>query len=213
MLQFCDLEKDIDCILGSYRPFQTLTTSGKMSSRIKKIALLSFMVLLAFGLILGTTGCSGVEIGEGYTNPMVDKKARDEQTESIFGDGGLMFGGKSAQSGDNGGGIGVNGFLWRASLDTVSFMPLQSADPFGGVIITDWYAPQTQGEAAEQERAKLTVYILGRELRSDGIKVSAFRQVMKNGAWMDQPVDEAVARRIEEAILLRARELRIAAGD
>ena len=77
-------------------------------------------------------------------------------------------------------GIGVNTFLWRASLDTVSFMPLSSADPFGGVIITDWYSPPE----VPSERFKMTVYILDRQLRADGIKVSVFRQQLASG----QPV-------------------------
>src|SRR5580704_11818711 len=80
---------------------------------------------------------------------------------------------RADSGGGGGGGIGVNAFLWRGALDTLSFMPLSSADPFGGVIITDWYAPaDTNGE-----RFKATAYILGRELRSDGIRVSVFRQV------------------------------------
>ncbi|WP_156503273.1 DUF3576 domain-containing protein, partial [Tistrella mobilis] len=105
--------------------------------------------------------------------------------------------------------IGVNSFLWRASLDTISFMPLASADPFGGVLITDWYsAPETPGE-----RMKLTVYILDRQLRADGIRVAAFKQRRdETGAWVDQPVEPAVATRIEDAILTRARQLRVSSS-
>ena len=77
--------------------------------------------------------------------------------------------------------VGVNAFLWRATLDTIDFMPLQSADPQSGIIITEWYSPQ----ATPNERLKLTVYILDTRLRADGINVSVFRQV-KNGAdWVD----------------------------
>lgn len=123
---------------------------------------------------------------------------------SIFGKGGLSFFGKRAEDGQETG-IGVNAWLWRASLDTVSFMPLASADPFGGTILTDWYAaPQTP-----DERLKLNVFIMGKQLRSDGVKVRAFRQIRtKNGSWKDASVAPQTTTRIEDAILARARQLR-----
>ncbi len=103
-----------------------------------------------------------------------------------------------------GGGIGVNSFLWRASLDTISFMPVNSADPFGGVIITDWHAaPETPGE-----RFKLNVYILGRALRADGVRVAVFRQVQDANGWRDAAVAAKVDTRIEDAILTKASQLR-----
>lgn len=103
-------------------------------------------------------------------------------------------------------GIGVNGFLWRASLDTISFMPLAEVDPFGGVIITDWYAsPQMPSE-----RFKLTVYILDTRLRADALAVSVFRQVRSEaGEWVDAQASSSTAYEIETAILTRARQLRI----
>ncbi|MGB8601434.1 MAG: DUF3576 domain-containing protein [Rhizomicrobium sp.] len=102
--------------------------------------------------------------------------------------------------------LGVNSYLWHASLDTLSFMPLQSADPFGGVIITDWYAaPQ-----AQDERMKVTVYILDRKLRADGLKVAVFRQTRQNGTWVDATVAADTANKLTDAILTRARELRLA---
>jgi hypothetical protein len=104
-----------------------------------------------------------------------------------------------------GAGLGVNAFLWRATLDTLGFMPLASADPFGGVIITDWYAPP----AAQGERFKATAYVLGRQLRSDGISIQVFRQVQdRNGAWVDAPVSAGTASELEDKVLARARELR-----
>ena len=119
--------------------------------------------------------------------------------------GGLSFGGGKKKGGGEAG-IGVNSFLWRATLDTVNFMPLSSADPFGGVIITDWYAnPQVP-----TERFKLTVYILDTRLRADGLKVNVFRQVNTNGAWNDAAADPQTGIDIENAILTRARQLRIA---
>jgi len=100
--------------------------------------------------------------------------------------------------------VGVNSFLWRGALDTVSFMPLASADPFGGVIITDWYAPPE----TPQERFKLTVYILGSELRADAIKVAVFRQKQTNGQWLDAAAEPATATDLEDTILARAQQLR-----
>jgi Domain of unknown function (DUF3576) len=104
--------------------------------------------------------------------------------------------------------LGVNSYLWHASLDTLSFIPLSSADPFGGVIITDWYsAPQVPNE-----RMKVTIYILDRNLRADGLKVAVFRQVRGTDGWADAAVAADTAIRLEDAILTRARELRLASG-
>src|SRR5580658_2051575 len=123
----------------------------------------------------------------------------------LGGEGGLFsFGGNKKNESGGGGGIGVNAFLWRGALDTLSFLPLTSADPFGGVIITDWYSPSD----ASGERFKATAYILGRELRSDGIRVSIFRQVNQGGRWVDAPVDPVVQADIENKVLDRARKLR-----
>src|ERR1700753_2898821 len=77
--------------------------------------------------------------------------------------------------------LGVNSYLWHASLDTLSFMPLQSADPFGGVIISDWYV----APAAPDERLKVTVYIMDRTLRADALKVVVFRQTRSGNGWAD----------------------------
>jgi len=125
--------------------------------------------------------------------------------QSIFGRRGInILGGDEPESG-GGSGIGVNSFLWRASLDTLSFMPLASADPFGGVIITEWFAPpETPGE-----RFKVTVYILGRQLRADGLRVAVFRQQRDAADWVDAGVDDGTPVEIENNILARARELRI----
>jgi len=104
----------------------------------------------------------------------------------------------------SGTGLGVNAYLWRGALDTLSFMPLSSADPFGGVIITDWYSPPT----TNGERFKATAYILGRELRSDGVRVAIYRQVLQNGQWTDAPVSPMTIGDIENKVLARARQLR-----
>lgn len=100
--------------------------------------------------------------------------------------------------------IGVNSYLWRASLDTLSFMPLLQADSAGGVIVTDWYAnPQSPSE-----RMKVTVSILDQDLRADALRVAASRQVSQGGTWVDAPVRAATVQKLEEIILTKARDLR-----
>ena len=132
------------------------------------------------------------------------------EKESVFGKGGLeIFGGKDKEKNDGSTGIGVNSYLWRASLDTVSFMPLASADPFGGVIITDWYTPAETPD----ERLKVNIVILGRQLRADGVRASVFRQLRdSSGTWADAAVASETATELEDAILTRARQLRIASA-
>ena len=105
--------------------------------------------------------------------------------------------------------MGVNAYLWRASLETLEFAPLEQVDPFGGVIITDYYAsPQVP-----TERFKMNVYILDTALRADALKVSVFKQENQGGQWRDAAVDADTARQIENSILTRARELYIATVD
>ena len=105
--------------------------------------------------------------------------------------------------------MGVNSFLWRASLETLDFMPLSEVDPFGGVIITDWYA----SAEAPNERFKANVYILDTNLRADALKASIFKQNRTEVGWQDASTDADTARQIENAILTRARQLYIATVD
>lgn len=132
-----------------------------------------------------------------------------EGNKGVFG---YLFGNDKDQqaSGGGGPGIGVNSYLWHASLDTVSFMPLASADPFGGVIITDWYSPP----ATPNERFKLNVFILGRDLRADGVKATVFHQRRDaTGQWVAAPVDQKTGTDIENAILTRARQMRLSTAQ
>jgi len=102
--------------------------------------------------------------------------------------------------------LGVNSYLWHASLDTLSFLPLVSADPFGGVIISEWYVAPT----SPNERLKVTVYIMDRSLRADGLKVVVFRQTRNGNVWQDAQASPDTAHKLEDSILTRARELRLA---
>ena len=100
--------------------------------------------------------------------------------------------------------IGVNAYLWRAALDTLSFAPMAQVDSNGGVIVTDWYA----NPGSPNERVKVTATILDRDLRADALRVAASRQILTNGIWVDAPVAAATVQRLEEIILTRARDLR-----
>ena len=134
---------------------------------------------------------------------------------ALFGLGGCSIFGSStantspASSADIGpeenGALGVNAYLWRASLDTLSFLPLSSADPYGGVIITDWYANPEK----KDERMKATVYILDTRLRADGVSAAVFRETLTNGVWTPASVSPETNVALENAILSKARQLRL----
>lgn len=170
----------------------------------------SFLILVTALTTLGA--CDTFKKGEAKYPTGLDRTTTGDdiysEKESIFGSDGLaIFGGKDKKGADDGStGIGVNSFLWRASLDTVSFMPLASADPFGGVIITEWYSSPEKPD----ERFKVNVFILDKHLVSDGVKVKVFRQVKKGSSWRDSTVTDNTATQLEDAILTRARQLRVA---
>jgi hypothetical protein len=135
-------------------------------------------------------------------------------TAALSTGGCMIFGSDTANSASSSsadaapgetGGIGVNAYLWRASLDTLSFLPLASADPYGGVIITDWYA----NPAKADERLKATVYILDTRLRADGISAAVFRETLVNGVWTPASVSGETNIALEDAILAKARQLRL----
>ncbi len=150
--------------------------------------------------------CSGANVEPGEKYEYTTQQKRNSQG-LVTGDTIYLFGGPDKKAPEGGSGIGVNSFLWRASLDTMSFMPLVSADPFGGVIITDWFAPPE----VPGERFKVTVYILGRDLRADGVRASVFRQRRDAGGdWIDATIEARTRVELEDAILTRARQLRVA---
>lgn len=163
---------------------------------------LNLSCIIIFSFLLA--GC-----GAEYTQEELKTASSDDRQGKglgkFLGEDGLHFGGaKKREEQDTG--LGVNSYLWRATLDIISFMPLSSADPFGGVIITDWYSPPQNS----QERLKMNIFILDRQLRSDGLKVSLFRQELnKTGQWIDKPVDSQTVKDLENSILTRARHYRI----
>jgi hypothetical protein len=174
--------------------------------------LTAWLLPAAFFVVLVVDGCSSSKpnptpadfggLGSGSPGDPSSARLGGEDSGAIFGVG------KGARSdrtqGGSGAGIGVNAFLWRGALDTIAFMPLASADPFGGVIITDWYTPPgTSGE-----RFKATIYILSRDLRSDGVRVNIYRQVLQDGQWVDATVADSTVGDIENKVLARARHMR-----
>lgn len=172
-----------------------------------------YMALVLLSSVSVLSACSLLGKGEAKYPTGMDRPNTGgdiyAQPESVFGKDGIFGGRSTSNTGRGENGVEVNSYLWRAALDTVSFMPLASADPFGGVILTDWYAdPATPGE-----RTKLNVFILGRELKADGVKVKAFRQVQKGGSWRDAAVAADTGRKLEDAILTRARQMRVTKED
>lgn len=135
------------------------------------------------------------------------EEMRKESRGKLTGDEGISLGGRSEEKASSASPLGVNSYLWRATLDTLSFMPLASADPFGGVIITDWYE-----DTKTHERYKINALILDKTLRADGIKITLFKQTLVGNAWRDKKPNPEDARKIEDTILTRARELKINQG-
>lgn len=189
-------------------------TKNATGRRLRRTAL---ALLLPAAAALALPACGSLPRGRNPDFTVYDKQ--DQRIRDRYGtvtgqDGFTLFGGgrsrsASADDGSGGGGIGVNAYIWRGALETLDFMPLASADPFGGLIITDWYQPP---ESAG-ERLKVHVLILDRALRADAVKVSVFRQERQGGDWADAPVDPKTATALEDKILTKARELRIASAE
>ena len=167
--------------------------------RICQFYRLSRLLSFSLGMALLLSSCSNL------------KKAPVEQPEepvSFFTGkaGGTKLSDiqKKDQSDDS---LPVNALLWRAALDIASFVPLDDVDTFGGSIVTEWHQPK----AKPNQRLKLTMFVIGRELRSDAITVRAYIQNRLGTEWIDAGRDKALGRKLEGLVLTRARELRAAA--
>jgi hypothetical protein len=168
--------------------------------RICKFIHLGQLLSFSLGTTLLLSSCSGLE-----TSPT---EMPEKPVSIITGKtGGIKlsdFGSNDASSSD---GLPVNALLWRAALDIASFVPLDDVDTFGGSIVTEWHQPKT----TPNQRLKLTMFVVGRELRSDAITVRAYIQNRLGTEWVDAGRDEALGRKLENLVLTRARELRAAA--
>jgi hypothetical protein len=164
----------------------------------------TLLLLAAFSSL---SACSLVSPDANNSYPKTEEDRRKERLGKITGEEGLVVGGASDKKDDSGKNpLGVNSFLWRATLDTLSFLPITTADPFGGTVLTDWY----EDPAVPGERYKVNVLILDRQLRADSLKISTFRQKKeKNSQWVDAPTDAKLGRKLEDTVLTRARELRV----
>ena len=160
-----------------------------------------------FVLILSLSACSKVNVKQEY--PKTRNQIEDDRVGKLTGDGIFLVGGKSKQSASSSH-ISVNSYLWRAALDNINFMPLNSSDSLGGVIVTDWYSMSQESK----ERYKVNIFIAGTELRADALKVSVYKQKLnQKGEWGNQFSDNTLAGQISDRIIERARELKVLAKE
>jgi hypothetical protein len=151
-----------------------------------------------------TTMMGSTETGRTFPRVLANAALCAMMAAALAGCGGKKQGLRSDIAASRVTTIGVNGYLWRASLDTLSFMPLLQTDSNGGVIVTDWYTNPKN----PSERVKVTVTILDQDLRADALRVAASRQVAQGSGWVDSPVQAATVQKLEDIILTKARDLR-----
>lgn len=169
----------------------------------RRLIPLFFTVFMLLPL-LGLVACGG-NVQAPDNNPIPHDNLKGPGMFS--GEGGDILGAFRKKDGDGGSAsLGVNGYLWRATLDTISFMPIIQADSAGGVIVTDWYT----NPKLTTERYRMNVFIRGRVLRADAMKVEVFKQQKKAGEWVDLEVTKATETSLEDTILTKARSLRVA---
>ena len=139
-----------------------------------------------------------------------DAETRLQSGGGMLGKGGLSFSGILGNNKDDDNSVNtvsmsVNAYLWRGALETIDFMPLSSADPIGGTIITDWYSTNNN----QNERCKLNVFISGKKLSTENLKVTSFCQEYKDPTWVNKKMDEENNIKIENAILNKAKKLKL----
>lgn len=170
----------------------------------KKLLINSFAAITILCFLSGCGFFSGSKADAPVNSNLELKESRGVSGPGSTDNG--LFSFNNAKNSGGGVGIGVNSYLWRATLDTLSFLPLVSADPFGGVIITDWY----EDPKATGERFKVNAFITDKTLRVDAIKITVFKQRLDNkGVWRDEEISKDLADQLEDTILTRAREMRL----
>jgi hypothetical protein len=173
-----------------------------MPNQISKLAMSSFWWLApAIWLTMILSACGYIE-----TTPYEEPKSRTDQGSFITGKdkSGISLNDLLNPKASGTGSMPVNALLWRASLDTVSVIPIDDIDTFGGTILTEWYPHPEQAN----QRIKIAVFILDRELRADAIRVNVYLQENQNNNWTDIGIDRDFGRKMEDLILTRAREIR-----
>ena len=139
---------------------------------------------------------------------MRDAENRLQSGGGLLGKGGISFSGITGNNKNNSSTtitMSVNPFLWRGALETIDFMPLSSADQIGGTIITDWYSTMSN----ENERCKLNIFITGRELNTENLRVTSFCQEFKDPSWINKEVNKENNIKIDNAILNKAKKLKL----
>jgi len=194
-----------------------------VSHLLKKIAMLAVMLVLFScnknvedsSELWKNAQTSGEIIARSGTifDPVKNKELAMRDAENRLRTGGGLFGKKGMVLGTNEDnktvssmGMPINPYLWRGSLETVGFMPLSSADPFGGIIITDWYS---DGKTIN-ERCKINIFIKGLELKTNNLKVNTFCQSFENSQWVDLPTSASLNAQLEDAILNKAKKIKLA---
>lgn len=167
-----------------------------------------YLLIACFALVLTACGSSDPEEAKPTIEAPPPKPVAESNDRGVFD---WFSASKDSKSTDERKtSVAVNAYLWRASLDTLSFMPMEAADPFGGTVKTGWYTPA----ATPNERLRVAVYILDSRLRADALRVSVFKEVKKpTGDWIDATVDPETVTKLENLILNKARALKIQAGD
>lgn len=164
------------------------------------------ILIIISAIIISSCSSLGLKATDTGQYPQDPKYRRRDRTGSLAGEGGIKLLGEDEEKGVSAQGLPINAYLWRSTLETLSFVPLGSADPTSGVIITDWY----ENPGSPGERFKINVLVLDKKLRVDALKVSVFKQVLKNGVWRDAEVSKDIATDLENKILTKAREMRVA---
>ena len=138
---------------------------------------------------------------------LADAENRLRSGGGLLGKKGLSLGdiNKSEKTTTAAIGFPINPYLWKGSLETVDFMPIASADPFAGIIITDWYTSQS----SPNERCKINIFIKGHEMKTDNLKVNSFCQSLSNGQWVDIKNNIDNDAKLENAILNKAKKIRL----
>jgi Domain of unknown function (DUF3576) len=189
------------------RKFPSAMARGKvLSLRVASHMSFSFphsfarsCLLAVSALCFGTLGGCSVLESVGLASEKSEKEAMTTTLrQNISAEAGMNLAARPA------GTAAVNAYLWRAALDALSFMPMIQADPYGGVVLTDWYSPP----ATPGERFKVNLYILDAALRADGVRATVFRQTLQNGVWIDAAVAPETGIQLEDSVLTRARQLR-----
>lgn len=160
-----------------------------------------FLFLIIAAISMG--GCNSKHVSKGEL-PETFEERMYSKSGHFLGEGITIGGSREKEKSSLG--IGVNSFLWQASLETISFIPIRSADPFGGIILTEWYTPQDK----TGEQIKVDIAILSRTLSPDSLRVKVFRQVRKGNDWVQASVSPDTVRSLEDTILTKARKLKIA---